>query len=169
MLTISCINKSETSAIQKMIITIVKYSIFYSGLLVPETRHEAPGTNTDMTSNRVVWSDKTETDQGKDRQEITCTSNIASGLTIYPVFSLMKSATLILFILLASLHSDWRSSLSENCKKLAFICQNLICIKLTRSNLLLSWNVNGCKSGTSKIWVSEWISSEIPIKMSPEI
>lgn len=129
--------------------------MFYSELF--STRNQISSTRTKDRNDfyRVVWSDKTETDEGKGRQEITCTSNIASGLTIYPVFSLRKSATLILFLFLASLHSDWRSSLSENCEKLAFVCQNLICMKLMRSNLLLSWNKkrkdsHTCKSGTSK-------------------
>jgi hypothetical protein len=44
----------------------------------------------------------------------TWMSNIASGLTEYPVLSLMNAATFTLLFLFASLHCFCRSSLSAN-------------------------------------------------------
>lgn len=61
------------------------------------------------------YSNRIRNEEDRDKN-VTWISNIASGLTAYPVFSLRNLTTFILLLLFAALHWVWRSSLSANWK-----------------------------------------------------
>lgn len=95
-------------------------------LLLPRKEVYPQGYNardTIILSSPICTSCSTHSvnDETNEWEGMTWMSNIASGLTTYPVLSLMKDTTVSLAICFASFHSDWSSSLSANCRKFTYL------------------------------------------------